>query len=110
MIKRFHSSDFNYFFDGKTGYTAVWGKRLEDDPECAPFPMIADIEITTICNGIGNYGPCPFCYKSNTAKGEYMPFDIAKKVIEDHGGQIYAESEKGKGTKISFSLPKKVDE
>lgn len=100
MIKRFHSPDFNYFFDGKTGYTAVWGKRLEDDPECAPFPMIADIEITTICNGIGNYGPCPFCYKSNTAKGEYMPFDIAKKVIDKLPKEL---------TQIAFGVDAKLE-
>ena len=42
--------------------------------------------------------------------GTGLGLAIAKKIIEDHGGQIYAESEKGKGTKISFSLPKKVDE
>ena len=50
------SEDFNYYFNYKTGYTAVWGKTLEDDPEFAPFPLLADMEITTICNGIGNYG------------------------------------------------------
>ena len=47
---------------------------------------------------------------SRNTEGSGLGLAIAKKIIEDHGGQIYAESEKGKGTKISFSLPKKVDE
>lgn len=48
--------------------------------------------------------------RNSKTGGSGLGLAIAKKVIEDHGGQIYAESEKGKGTKISFSLPKKVDE
>ncbi len=48
--------------------------------------------------------------RNSRTGGTGLGLAIAKKVIEDHGGQIYAESEKGKGTKISFSLPKKVDE
>ena len=48
--------------------------------------------------------------RNSKTGGTGLGLAIAKKVIEDHGGEIYAESEKGKGTKISFSLPKKVDE
>jgi len=34
---------------------------------CSPFgPEILDIEITTICSGIGNYGPCKFCSPAGT--------------------------------------------
>lgn len=44
---------------------------------------------------------------SNTG-GSGLGLAIARKVIEDHRGQIMAESEKNKGTTISFSLPKKV--
>ena len=48
--------------------------------------------------------------RNSKTGGTGLGLAIAKKVIEDHGGEIYAESEKWKGTKISFSLPKKVDE
>lgn len=48
--------------------------------------------------------------RNSKTGGTGLGLAIAKKIIEDHGGQIYAESEKEKGTKISFSLPKKVDE
>ena len=48
--------------------------------------------------------------RNSKTGGTGLGLAIAKKIIEDHGGQIYAESEMGKGTKISFSLPKKVDE
>lgn len=48
--------------------------------------------------------------RNSKTGGTGLGLAIAKKIIEDHGGQIYAESENGKGTKISFSLPKKVDE
>lgn len=41
---------------------------------------------------------------SNTG-GSGLGLSIAKKIIEDHGGAIWAESERGGGTEISFSLP-----
>lgn len=41
---------------------------------------------------------------SNTG-GSGLGLSIAKKIIEDHGGTIWAESERGAGTEISFSLP-----
>ncbi len=70
-------------------------------------------------NGIGiEESELPFIfdrfYRTDSSRnsktgGSGLGLAIAKKVIEDHGGRIYAESEKGKGTKISFSLPKMVD-
>jgi hypothetical protein len=70
------SEDYNFIFDKQSGVFARWGSTEEDDPEFSPFgPEIADIEITTICDGIGNKGPCKFCYKANTSKGEYMSLE-----------------------------------
>lgn len=77
--KILESKDYNFIFNKTDGFFARWGKDKNDDPKFSPFgPEIADIEITTICEGIGDKGPCPFCYKSNTSKGKYMTFDKFK--------------------------------
>lgn len=44
-------------------------------------------------------------YKSSDSGGMGLGLSIAKYLVEAHGGKIWAESEAGKGTKISFSLP-----
>lgn len=83
MIKVFRSEDFNYNFRKDTGYTEMWGKTIDDNPDVAPFPVILDFEITERCEGIGNYGPCKFCYKSNVPnKGYVTSFAEAKAVID----------------------------
>jgi len=44
-------------------------------------------------------------YKSSDSGGMGLGLSIAKYLVEAHGGRIWAESELGKGTRISFSLP-----
>jgi signal transduction histidine kinase len=44
-------------------------------------------------------------YKSSDSGGMGLGLSIAKYLVEAHGGKIWAESEVGKGTKISFTLP-----
>jgi signal transduction histidine kinase len=44
-------------------------------------------------------------YKSSDSGGMGLGLSIAKYLIEAHGGQIWADSEVGKGTAISFKLP-----
>ena len=44
-------------------------------------------------------------YKSSDSGGMGLGLSIAKYLVEAHGGKIWAESDLGKGTKISFSLP-----
>jgi two-component system, OmpR family, sensor histidine kinase VicK len=34
-----------------------------------------------------------------------LGLSIAKYLVEAHGGKIWAESEEGRGTRISFTLP-----
>ena len=45
-------------------------------------------------------------YKSSDSGGMGLGLSIAKYVVEAHGGKIWAESVSGKGTKISFTLPR----
>lgn len=44
-------------------------------------------------------------YKSSDSGGMGLGLSIAKYLVEAHGGRIWAESEAGTGTKISFTLP-----
>jgi signal transduction histidine kinase len=44
-------------------------------------------------------------YKSSDSGGMGLGLSIAKYIIEAHGGKIWAESEAGWGTKISFTIP-----
>jgi hypothetical protein len=80
------SENYNYNFDKKMGEFIRWGKTLDDDPIMAPSCEIADIEISTVCNGIGlsmeTRKPCPWCYKSNTSCGTNMSFEIYKKILD----------------------------
>jgi MoaA/NifB/PqqE/SkfB family radical SAM enzyme len=82
--KIFRSSEYNYNFDGKTGYFERWGKTEMDDPQFAPFPEILDCEVTTKCNGyIRGGNRCKFCYKNgNPTPNENMSLDTFKRVID----------------------------
>jgi signal transduction histidine kinase len=44
-------------------------------------------------------------YKSSDSGGMGLGLSIAKYLVETHGGKIWAESEVGKGSKISFIIP-----
>ncbi|HMR99803.1 MAG TPA: HAMP domain-containing sensor histidine kinase [Anaerolineales bacterium] len=44
-------------------------------------------------------------YKSSDSGGMGLGLSIAKYLVEAHGGKIWAESEAGRGTSVSFSLP-----
>jgi hypothetical protein len=81
-FKYLMSENLNYVFNRQTGYSAVWGATKDEDPDFSPFgPFIADIEVTTICKGPGDK-LCPFCYKANSPNGDYMSFDLFKKVFD----------------------------
>jgi signal transduction histidine kinase len=44
-------------------------------------------------------------YKSSDSGGMGLGLSIAKYIVDAHGGKIWAESEIGRGTRISFTLP-----
>ena len=43
-------------------------------------------------------------HRNDEFEGHGIGLANAKRIIERHGGHIWAKSEKGKGTKISFTL------
>lgn len=49
-------------------------------------------------------------YKSGDSGGMGLGLSIAKYLVEAHGGRIQAESEAGKGTRISFMLPRRHED
>ncbi len=69
-------------------------------------------------NGLGiDEGELPFIFdrfyradasRSTKSGGSGLGLAIAKKVIEDHLGKVWVESQKNKGTTISFTLKKAV--
>ena len=67
IIKNVTSPDYNYTFDKTSGLFKRWGSSEKDDPVLAPSPEIADIEVTTICQGLGGnvtkgaLGGCVWC-------------------------------------------------
>jgi signal transduction histidine kinase len=44
-------------------------------------------------------------YKSSDSGGMGLGLSIARYIVEAHGGKIWAESDEGQGTRISFSIP-----
>lgn len=81
-IKKLRSQGYNYNFRLTDGFFVRWGITPDDDPDFSPYgPELLDIEVSTICHGV-NGKPCPWCYKSNTAKGKNMSFDTFKIILD----------------------------
>lgn len=93
------------YINSETGIVFIHAKETKED---------VIVQITD--NGVGiEQEELPFIFerfyrtddsRNSKTGGTGLGLAIAKKIIEDHKGKIWAESEFGKGTRISFSLPK----
>lgn len=81
-IKRMASEHANYIFNKQNGQMITWGKSIHEDPEKFPGPTIADIEISTSCDGV-NGQLCNFCYKANNPFGKNMSFETFQRVFDN---------------------------
>lgn len=75
--KLYRSEALNWSFNKYSGAMMVWGKTLADNPDMSPVPLIADIEVTTIC-----HQGCSWCYKGNTPAGSNMTPELFKEIID----------------------------
>jgi len=81
-FKILKSDRYNFIFNKNNGFFVRWGSTTEDDGNLdVGLPEIADIEISTICNGV-NGAVCKFCYKENNSIGDNMSIDTFKKVLD----------------------------
>jgi hypothetical protein len=66
VFKLVQSPTYNYVFNKKNGFTATWGRTLQEDPAYSPFgPMILDLEISSGKCG----GNCRFCSPAGSMVG-----------------------------------------
>lgn len=77
-ILRRHDINYNFIGDYNTGITARWGKEFNENPAMAPFPELADVSISNLCNK-----GCDFCYKDSTSNGKLMDFESYKYVLDE---------------------------
>lgn len=75
------SKNANYVFNRNYGEMITWGKTFSEDAEVFPSPTILDLEVTTICSGVGGV-LCPFCYKGNNPNGKNMSFETFKTIFD----------------------------
>lgn len=87
------------------GYIEISAKELEDEVECAVADTgvgISEDDLPHVFNKFQQFGRTAGAGEKGTGLG----LSIAKGLVELHKGKIWVESELGKETKISFTLPK----
>ena len=90
-------------------FTDYWGFEFDknDSLECIVEDSGIGIQKENILKLFGKFTQFNR-FDGGGEKGTGLGLSIAKGLVELHGGKIWAESEFGKGTKIYFTLPKRL--
>ena len=105
VINNIVGNSVKYMESGRRGHIGIF---IKDEPE------FVQIEIQDNGKGIAKKElPHIFerCYRTDASRnsskgGSGLGLSIAKKIIEGHGGKIWANSVEGEGTTMSFVLRK----
>lgn len=105
VINNIVGNSVKYMESGRRGHIGIF---IKDEPE------FVQIEIQDNGKGIAKKElPHVFerCYRTDASRnsskgGSGLGLSIAKKIIEEHGGKIWANSVEGEGTTMSFVLRK----
>ena len=105
VINNIVGNSVKYMESGRHGHIGIF---IKDEPE------FVQIEIQDNGKGIAKKElPHIFerCYRTDASRnsskgGSGLGLSIAKKIIEEHGGKIWANSVEGEGTTMSFVLRK----
>jgi radical SAM protein with 4Fe4S-binding SPASM domain len=86
-IKRL-SPEYKFLGNKKTGITFRWGKTINDDPYCAPWPELVDISISNHCTK-----GCDFCYINSRPDNSFMSLEdyeyILKSLKHSRWGNVF---------------------
>ena len=89
------------------GYIEVSIKEIAGEVECSVKDTgigISDEDLPKLFGKFQQFGRTAGAGEKGTGLG----LSIAKKIVDMHNGEIWAESEPGKGTKITFVLPRQM--
>lgn len=88
-IKVYRSPTYNFSFRTSDGLFMRWGKTYDDDPQIAPSPELADIELSTGGCPTINGKNCAYCYKANTSRpGKNMTLEEFKVLLPQLGKNL----------------------
>lgn len=76
--------DYHFLADSQTGLTMRWGKTLEENPNWAPVPELADISISNHCSK-----GCSYCYRNSTPNNEFMSLNQYCQVLDSLNHPLY---------------------